>query len=101
MSEEESENEDPALKNKDMLFKFQLGMIEKEIVSIERRINNYDSYSLIIKGWTITIWTGIFIWAFQFSNLQYLWIEFFPIALFWAFDSFFKSWQRRHVLRSQ
>ena len=87
--------------NREKLFKYQTGLLEKEIVSIERKINYYDSYSLIIKGWTLTIWTGIFIWAFQYSYLQFLWISFFPIVLFWTFDAFFKIFQRKHILRSQ
>ncbi len=76
-------------------------MLEKEIVSIESKINYYDTYSLIIKGWVITIWTGIFIWAFQYSYLQLIWISFFLIVLFWSFDAFFKIFQRRHIIRSQ
>lgn len=76
-------------------------MLEKEIVSIESKINYYDTYSLIVKGWAITIWIGIFLWAIQSSYLQFIWISLFPILLFWIFDAYFKLYQRKHIIRLQ
>lgn len=87
---------------------FKEDLILKEIEILQERIEDYDKHVLLIKGWAITIWSGI--WLFIINQLIsgiYFFlivadlIGIFALLFFWAFDSLYKYYQRAFIVRTK
>ncbi len=76
----------------------------KEIEVIQNQISKCDEYSLIVKGWAITLWTALFLFAIsQITNdikIITLLFSIFSLFAFWIIDAFFKYFQRMSIARS-
>lgn len=91
-----------------LMANFKENLVLKEIEILQERIDSYDKHTLIIKGWAITIWSGI--WLF-IINQMILKIDFsliiaglgsiFAILFFWGFDSLYKYYQRAFIVRTK
>lgn len=88
-------------------------LLLKEIDILQTKINNYDKNILIIKGWAITMWTGMWLWilgvlksdnsedlvlSIQISQILIL---VFTVALifFWLFEALLKYYQTFNLRR--
>lgn len=45
------------------LFSYYLTLLQKEIDEIQNKIASYDDSSFKIKGFAVTIWSGIVVWG--------------------------------------
>ncbi len=87
---------------------FRSNLILKEIEIIQNKIDNFDEHSLIIKGWAITLWSAIWLWAInqwiENPNNSIEWIIIIGVVaviFFWLFDSLFKFYQRAFIVRTK
>lgn len=76
----------------------------KEIEVIYNQISKFDEYSLIVKGWAITLWTALFFYAITQNNnnseIGVLWLSIGILLGFWLIDTYFKVFQRVFIARS-
>lgn len=87
---------------------FKQNIVLKEIELLQERIGSYDKHTLIIKGWAITIWAGIWLFIINQSIIK---IDFsliiagllgiFALFFFWGFDSLYKYYQRAFIVRTK
>ncbi len=73
----------------------------KELEIIREKITNYDNFSLIMKGWAITLWSTIIIWYLNNGNNTILCISIIAIISFWFFDALHKFYQRGAAVRDK
>ena len=91
--------ENIGMKEPPKLFEYQLDQLSKEIDYVQNQIHSMDNLSFQIKGWALTLWTGIV--AFGVNQDSWLLIlASLPILLaFWILDAQFKKYQRRCTVR--
>lgn len=53
-----------------------------------------NSFSL--KGWVVTIITGVFVLAAKEATVSYFLLSYIPIVLFWFLDAYYLSMERRY-----
>lgn len=66
----------------------------KHLEFIETAINRMTTNSFLLKGWTLTLVSALFIFTVRDSNFLYIVIICFPILIFWLLDGYF-LWQER------
>lgn len=74
-------------------------MSEKKIKHLEfvhNTINRMSTNSFIIKGWTITLISALFILAQKDSNITYAIITYIAVPIFWYLNAFFLLQERRY-----
>ncbi|MDZ7587250.1 MAG: hypothetical protein U0946_05835 [Patescibacteria group bacterium] len=71
-------------------------MIEKikHLEFIQQIINRMANNSFLLKGWTITVVSALFVLAVKDSNASYFLLAYFPVIFFWFIDGYF-LWQER------
>lgn len=75
------------------LFSYQLELLKQEMDMLQNSIRGYDSILFTIKGWAITIFSGIILFAIDKQKpLLYLFCIASVLA-FWLVDAFYKSAQ--------
>ena len=81
--------------------------LKKELEMNQEIIAKWDSLSLTIKNWAITIWSLILVFIFsqyyEKNNIHIMnlfWISFFVLIIFWLFDALFKYFQTGTVMRT-
>lgn len=67
--------------------------------SLQNGIGRYDTHSLIIKGWAITIWSGLMYFIVKESVHELFLIQVILLIIFWSFDALYKYYQRFLALR--
>lgn len=83
------------------LIDIQIDLLLKELEIIQFKITEYDKLSFRIKGWAITLWSGITLWGI-YALLPGLLISFIlgiELAIFWFLDTLYKIYQRYHIVR--
>lgn len=87
------------LTKNEALFNFQSDLLVKEIESLHSRIAHYDELSFKIKGWAITLWSGIVAFGAK-EGLALVILASIPATItFWIVDAFFKQYQHRSMFR--
>lgn len=83
------------------LLDYQFDILLKELEILQFKITEYDKFSLQIKGWAITLWSGIILWGLYalLSGTLIIIILVMELAIFWFLDTLFKIYQRYHVVR--
>lgn len=79
----------------------QIDLLLKELEIIQLKITEYDKLSFKIKGWSITLWTGIILWGIYalLPGILISIIQGIALSIFWFLDTLFKIYQRYHVVR--
>jgi len=72
-----------------------------ELATIDANIGRYDTHSLIIKGWGISLWAGLVYFAIKESAYLLFAIQIVALIIFWSFDALYKYYQRRFTIRSE
>jgi hypothetical protein len=68
----------------------------KFLEMIQGIINRMASSSFLLKGWAVTLLTGIFALAAKDSNSTFFLIAYIPIILFWFLDSYYLQLERKY-----
>ena len=81
------------------LFSYRLSLLQKEMEMLQNGIRGYDSIVFTIKGWAITVFSAIILFA---VDKQKPFLYLFCIASilsFWLIDAFYKSTQNMLIHR--
>jgi len=81
------------------MFSFRLDLLRDEIAKIQDKITTYDDLSFKIKGWAVTLWTGILGFAISQKSTFFLLAGVPLLGAFWLLDAYFKSFQQRSMAR--
>lgn len=85
-------------------FEAKYKLLENEIVYIKDVVTNFDNQLFKIKGWAITLWTGVIFFGFKTNSFIFVVISLvFSIVvsvLFLFVESTFKGLQRGYIIRS-
>jgi hypothetical protein len=68
----------------------------KHLEFIQTVITRMNTNSFLIKGWTITIVSALFVLAAKDSNVKLVFISYLCITLFWILDGFYLSLERKY-----
>lgn len=69
---------------------------QKHLEFIQSVIIRMNSNSFLIKGWTITLVSALFMLATRDANVKYVIISYFAIPVFWILDGFYLSQERQY-----
>lgn len=68
----------------------------KHLEFIHNTINRMSTNSFIIKGWTITLISALFVLAQKDSNVTYAILTYIAVPVFWYLNAFFLLQERRY-----
>ena len=68
----------------------------KHLEFIQNAINRMANNSFIIKGWYITIVSGLFAFEIKEINQKYILSPFIPLLFFWFLDAYFLKKEREY-----
>ena len=68
----------------------------KHLELIQEVIKRMANNSFLLKGWTVTLVTGILALASKDTDKQYFWIAYIPILMFWFLDAYYLQLERRY-----
>ena len=66
----------------------------KHLEFIQTIINRMANNSFLLKGWSLTLVSALFVFAIKDKNFIYIIITCLPILVFWLLDGYF-LWQER------
>jgi hypothetical protein len=68
----------------------------KHLEFIHNTINRMSTNSFIVKGWTITLISALFVLAQKDSNITYAILTYIAVPIFWYLNAFFLLQERRY-----
>lgn len=68
----------------------------KHLEFIQNIITRMNANSFVIKGWSVTLVSALFALAADKANLNFVFIAYVPILMFWALDGFFLSQEKQY-----
>lgn len=68
----------------------------KHLEFLQNIISRMSLNSFLIKGWSITLLSALFVLLAQNANDRYVLIAYFAIAIFWIMDGFYLSKERQY-----
>lgn len=68
----------------------------KHLEFIHNTINRMSTNSFIVKGWTITLISALFVLAQKDSNTTYAILTYIAVPIFWYLNAFFLLQERRY-----
>lgn len=68
----------------------------KHLEFIHNTINRMSTNSFIVKGWTITLISALFVLAQKDSNTTYAILIYIAVPIFWYLNAFFLLQERRY-----
>jgi hypothetical protein len=81
------------------LFSYRLSLLQKEMEMLQNGIRGYDSIVFTIKGWAITVFSAIILFAFDKQKPFLYLFCIASILSFWLIDAFYKSTQNILISR--
>ena len=66
----------------------------KHLEFIQGVINRMAGNLFFLKGWTITLIAALFALFMKSANVDYIFIIYFPVIIFWILDGYFLSQER-------
>ena len=66
----------------------------KHLELIQEVIKRMANNSFLLKGWTVTLVTGILALASKDTDKQYFWIAYIRILMFWFLDAYYLQQER-------
>jgi len=67
----------------------------KHLEFIQNVIDRMAGNLFFLRGWAVTLIAALFALSAKDTNHTYIWIAFFPAFIFWIFDAYFLSQERR------
>jgi hypothetical protein len=81
------------------LFAYQLDLVKQEMDMLQNSIREYDSILFTIKGWAITLFSGIILFAIDKQTPSLYLFCIVSVLAFWLIDAFYKSTQNFLISR--
>lgn len=69
----------------------------KYLEMIQGIISRLASNSFALKGWAVTILTGLFVLSAKDSNSTFFVLGYVPIFVFWYLDSYYLQLERKYI----
>ncbi|PIT88977.1 MAG: hypothetical protein COU27_02790 [Candidatus Levybacteria bacterium CG10_big_fil_rev_8_21_14_0_10_36_7] len=66
----------------------------KHLEFIQGAVNRMAGKLFFLKGWTITLITGLFAFFAKDANTDFIFVVYFPVFIFWILDGYFLSQER-------
>lgn len=66
----------------------------KHLEMIQGIINRMASNSFMLKGWAVTLVSGIFVLASKDADKMYFLVAYIPIIVFWGLDAYYLKQER-------
>ena len=66
----------------------------KHLEMIQGVINRMAGNSFLLKGWSVTLISALFVLADKDANQHFIYLAYFPCVIFWCLDGYF-LWQER------
>ena len=66
----------------------------KHLEFIQGVINRMAGNLFFLRGWTITLIAALFVLFVKGNNVDYIFIVYFPVIIFWILDGYFLSQER-------
>ena len=66
----------------------------KHLEMIQGVINRMAGNSFMLKGWTVTLVSGIFVLAGRDMDKQYFIVAYIPVFVFWCLDAYYLLQER-------
>ncbi len=66
----------------------------KHLEMIQGVINRMAANSFLLKGWSVTLISALFALAAKDSNVFFVYLSYFPCAMFWSLDGYFLRQER-------
>ncbi len=85
-------------KNKD-IFEFRLSILKQEIGELQNNIRNYNNFLMIVKGWSITVFSAILAYAIKELRPELLVFSPVVVLMFWLFDAYLRRTQQFFISR--
>lgn len=63
---------------------------------IQSVINRMANNSFLLKGWCVTIVSGLFAFASKDQDSNFVYIVYFPVIMFWFLDAYFLLVERKY-----
>lgn len=70
---------------------------ESHLAAIQSNINRLATNSFLIKGWSVTLVSAIFVLSAKNVNTSFVLTAYFPSIMFWLLDGYFLGMERRFV----
>ena len=67
---------------------------QKHLEFIQTIINRMARNSFLLKGWTVTLIASLFVLSSKDTNIEYIFIAYIPVVVFWILDGYFISQER-------
>lgn len=67
---------------------------QKHLEFIQNAINRMAGNLFYLRGWTITLMTGLFALSAKETSQNYILIAYFLVLIFWILDGYFLSQER-------
>lgn len=77
------------------LFSCQLELFKKEMEMLQNAIRGYDTILFTIKGWAITVFSAMVLFAVDKQKPYLYWFCIASVLAFWFIDAFYKDTQKR------
>ena len=61
---------------------------------IQRIISRMAGNLFFLRGWSVTLITGLFAFFVKEANHAYIFVVYFPVVIFWVLDGYFLSQER-------
>jgi hypothetical protein len=84
----------------DANFQFRADVIKHEMDAVQEGIRTYGKVQFTIKGWAITVFTGVLAFALENDKPMLFPLCVIAVVLFWILDSIFKSIQTVYIKRA-
>jgi len=81
------------------LFDYQFDLLTREMDTLQENIRAFDGRLVTIKGWAITVVSGIAFLALREEDFGYLIFGGFSVLAFWMIDAMNKGVQRSFIVR--
>lgn len=67
----------------------------KHLEFIQNTITRMNTNSFLIKGWAITLVSALFALAAKDANINYVYVTYIGVPIFWGLDGYYLSQERR------
>lgn len=81
------------------LFDFRLEILKQEVDHLQNNIRNYNNILYVIKGWSITLFSGLVALAVQQDRSAILIAALLTIPMFWMIETFARQLQKVFIAR--
>lgn len=78
---------------------FRFDLMKMELDLTQGQMDKYDTMSISVKAWAVTLWIASIGWAFQVHGANFILLSCLIVVLFWFFDGLNKTFRQGYKKR--